>query len=156
MVAAQKQREIAMVIQNCPCDGRSCANEDFIEDLQIKLDTTHRWAAAWKSYARRYHDAAQKCVCVYCGHESSDFDSVRYHIMNCEKRPEKVLIDKKHEIEAELASLRAVNAKLVEAVEYSMNQIDYLRNLWGDEGVTRNVADRLREALAAANADAPV
>ena len=36
---------------------------------------------------------------------------------------------------------------LEEAIRYALNQMDYLRKLWGDEGITRNVADRLREAV---------
>lgn len=45
---------------------------------------------------------------------------------------------------------RRAAEQLAEAVEGAVARLDYLRELWGDEGVTRTVADKLRAALAAA------
>lgn len=36
---------------------------------------------------------------------------------------------------------------MADAIRAALGQIDYLRNLHGDEGVTRRVADTLRSAL---------
>jgi hypothetical protein len=36
---------------------------------------------------------------------------------------------------------------LAEACRAFLGQLDYLRGLWGDEGVTRTIADKARHAL---------
>lgn len=47
----------------------------------------------------------------------------------------------------ELAALAAKLEIARDALQYTLAQIDYLQHLWGKEGITDNVADRLREAL---------
>ena len=43
--------------------------------------------------------------------------------------------------------LRAENERYREALVSVANRLDYLRNLWGDEGVTRRIADAVKAAL---------
>ena len=47
----------------------------------------------------------------------------------------------------QLDEARMHRDRLAEACEVVLDRLDYLRNLWGDEAITHNVADRLREAL---------
>jgi hypothetical protein len=42
---------------------------------------------------------------------------------------------------------------LAEACRAFLGQLDYLRNLWGDEGVTRTIADKTRHALSTLDAN---
>ncbi len=50
------------------------------------------------------------------------------------------------------AVLRAIKAlrreeRLIEALRRVDEQLDYLRNLWGDESITRALADKVKAAL---------
>jgi len=45
------------------------------------------------------------------------------------------------------ARLIAAAPDLYRACEAALAKLDYLRSLWGDEGVTRSVADQLRSAV---------
>jgi hypothetical protein len=49
---------------------------------------------------------------------------------------------------AEIERLARERDGLAEACQTFLGQLDYLRNLWGDEGVTRSVADKARAAIA--------
>ena len=44
---------------------------------------------------------------------------------------------------------------LLDACEAMLNRLDYLRNLWGDEGVTRTLCDQVRAAVARAKGETP-
>ena len=48
------------------------------------------------------------------------------------------------------AALIAAAPALLEACRFALDDIDYLQNLWGKEGITDHVADRLRVAIAKA------
>lgn len=55
-----------------------------------------------------------------------------------------------------VANMRLIAASpdLLEACEGVLSKLDYLTRLWGDEGVTRGVTGRLRDALAKAKGGA--
>jgi hypothetical protein len=48
---------------------------------------------------------------------------------------------------AALHETRDQRDTLAEACRAFLGQLDYLRGLWGDEGVTRTIADKARHAL---------
>lgn len=57
--------------------------------------------------------------------------------------------DESQALDLAIAALRS-HDQLVGACELTLDRLDYLRNLWGDEGVTRATVDKIRAALAAA------
>ena len=48
---------------------------------------------------------------------------------------------------ADIERLRAELDKAHDAIRYTLAQLEYMRMLWGGEGVTDGIATRLREAL---------
>jgi hypothetical protein len=48
------------------------------------------------------------------------------------------------------AAIVAAAPDLLAACEAVIDRLDYLRSLWGDEAITRNVADQVRAAVARA------
>lgn len=54
---------------------------------------------------QKYQKNASVTVCAYCGHETLKSDGAQAvidHIMSCEKRPERILLDKAFEVEDRL------------------------------------------------------
>jgi len=49
-------------------------------------------------------------------------------------------------LRAELAAARAEAERMRDAIEYTLAQMDYMRRLWGGEGVTDGIAQRLKDA----------
>jgi hypothetical protein len=48
-----------------------------------------------------------------------------------------------------------VAERLYEALKATADRLDYLRELWGDEGVTRTVVDQIHAALKFADGETP-
>ena len=53
------------------------------------------------------------------------------------------------------ARLIVVAPALLEACELTLSNLDHLTDVWGQEGVTRTVQDKLRAAVAAAKGATP-
>jgi chromosome segregation ATPase len=60
---------------------------------------------------------------------------------------DELMVEKCQQIKAENARLRAELDKTHDAIRYTLAQLEYMRMLWGGEGVTDGIAIRLREAL---------
>jgi hypothetical protein len=46
-----------------------------------------------------------------------------------------------------ISNLTPVTLRYQEVIQYTLAQMEYLQHLWGKEGVSDNVVDRLREAI---------
>lgn len=75
----------------------------------------------------KIHDGIPLCTYEDC----ASYDGKRCEMLGC--RPSRVC-------EPQVAMM-------AEAIKQAVCQLDYLQNLWGAEGVTRTVTDRLKESI---------